>query len=180
MPAVSKAQFRAMQAAAHGRGTKDIPASVGRDFVDSTPNPSDLPERKAAGGLVRARTKGQVVRNKGGLVSKKTPGPQIRNRGGIVQAQETAPAVAPGRAFVAGGLAKARTSGQEIQNKRMGGKVHHRRGGGRIGNPSIPSDPTRPSLPDLTPRAPTEPRRLFRGPRRDRKRGPLHEFVIAT
>jgi hypothetical protein len=36
MPVKSKAQFRAMQAAAHGRSTLGIPASVGKDFADST------------------------------------------------------------------------------------------------------------------------------------------------
>lgn len=47
MPAVSKAQYRAMQAAAHGHSTRGIPASVGREFVAATPSPQSLPRRKA-------------------------------------------------------------------------------------------------------------------------------------
>ncbi len=43
MPAKSQAQFRAMQAAAHGRSTRGIPESVGKEFVEATPNPKALP-----------------------------------------------------------------------------------------------------------------------------------------
>jgi len=48
MPAVSKAQFRAMQAAKHGKSTLGIPKSVGTDFVAATAKPKSLPERKAS------------------------------------------------------------------------------------------------------------------------------------
>lgn len=37
MPAVSGKQYRAMQAAAHGKSTLGIPQSVGRDFAEATP-----------------------------------------------------------------------------------------------------------------------------------------------
>jgi hypothetical protein len=47
MPAKSKAQFRAMQAAAHGKSTLGISPSVGKDFVQATSSPKSLPERKA-------------------------------------------------------------------------------------------------------------------------------------
>lgn len=40
MPAESKAQFNAMQAAAHGHSTLGIPASVGKEFVAATPSSS--------------------------------------------------------------------------------------------------------------------------------------------
>lgn len=43
MPAESKAQFNAMQAAAHGHSTLGIPASVGKEFVAATPSPKALP-----------------------------------------------------------------------------------------------------------------------------------------
>lgn len=46
MPAKSKAQFRAMQAAAHGKSTLGIPQSVGREFVAATKNAKRLPARK--------------------------------------------------------------------------------------------------------------------------------------
>jgi hypothetical protein len=44
MPAKSKAQFRAMQAAAHGQSTLGIPASVGKEFVKATRSPGKLPK----------------------------------------------------------------------------------------------------------------------------------------
>lgn len=37
MPAKSKAQLRAMYAAASGKSTLGIPASVGKDFIAKTP-----------------------------------------------------------------------------------------------------------------------------------------------
>ena len=37
MPATSKRQLRAMYAAAEGRSTLGIPASVGKEFVQATP-----------------------------------------------------------------------------------------------------------------------------------------------
>jgi hypothetical protein len=37
MPAKSKAQYRAMAAAAEGKSTEGIPASVGKEFVAATP-----------------------------------------------------------------------------------------------------------------------------------------------
>lgn len=48
MPVVSKAQNAAMHAAAEGKSTLGIPASVGREFIDATPPGSvgKLPERK--------------------------------------------------------------------------------------------------------------------------------------
>lgn len=46
MPAVSKKQFRAMQAAAHGKSTVGIPKAVGKEFAEATKSPKKLPERK--------------------------------------------------------------------------------------------------------------------------------------
>ena len=46
MPAVSQRQFRAMQAAKHGRSTLGIPAKVGREFVAATGSAKGLPKRK--------------------------------------------------------------------------------------------------------------------------------------
>lgn len=48
MPATSKSQFRAMQAAAHGKSTIGIPKKVGEEFVDATPKGSykKMPEKK--------------------------------------------------------------------------------------------------------------------------------------
>jgi len=47
MPVVSKAQNAAMHAAAAGKSTLGIPASVGRDFVNATPKGAvkNLPEK---------------------------------------------------------------------------------------------------------------------------------------
>jgi hypothetical protein len=52
MPAKSKAQYRAMQAAAHGNSTLGIPKKVGKEFADATPSPKKLPARarKKGGG----------------------------------------------------------------------------------------------------------------------------------
>lgn len=49
MPVVSKAQNRAMHAAAAGKGTLGIPASVARDYVAASHGMSvkKLPERKS-------------------------------------------------------------------------------------------------------------------------------------
>lgn len=44
MPAKSKAQFRAMEAAAHGKSTLGIPKKVGEDFASATSSPKSLPE----------------------------------------------------------------------------------------------------------------------------------------
>lgn len=49
MPAKSAAQFRAMQAAAHGNSTLGIPESVGREFAEATPSPKALPPRVRKG-----------------------------------------------------------------------------------------------------------------------------------
>ena len=49
MPATSKRQFRAMQAAAHGKSTLGIPARVGKEFAGATKNPKELPEKAQAG-----------------------------------------------------------------------------------------------------------------------------------
>jgi len=46
MPAVSKAQFRAMAAAAHGTSTLGIPKAVGQEFVDATKAVKALPAVK--------------------------------------------------------------------------------------------------------------------------------------
>lgn len=53
MPAKSKAQYRAMQAAAHGHSTLGIPAKVGKEFANASSAPSKLPERLAS--LAKAR-----------------------------------------------------------------------------------------------------------------------------
>jgi phosphate starvation-inducible protein PhoH len=53
MPAKSQAQFRAMEAAAHGKSTLGIPATVGKDYVAATKNVKALPKRK----LVARRAK---------------------------------------------------------------------------------------------------------------------------
>lgn len=45
MPAKSKAQFRAMQAAAHGKSTLGIPADVGKEFVGATASYRKLPAK---------------------------------------------------------------------------------------------------------------------------------------
>jgi hypothetical protein len=46
MPAVSKRQFRAMEAAAHGHSTIGIPKSVGQEFASATTDEKSLPETK--------------------------------------------------------------------------------------------------------------------------------------
>lgn len=47
MPSVSRAQQKAMHAAAEGRGTIGIPPSVGKEFsaADHARGPTKLPER---------------------------------------------------------------------------------------------------------------------------------------
>jgi len=55
MPAKSKAQFRAMQAAAHGKSTLGIPESVGKEFTSMHQSPKGLPEK--LGKLAKARKK---------------------------------------------------------------------------------------------------------------------------
>lgn len=54
MPAKSQAQFRAMQAAAHGKSNLGIPKKVGEDFANATSSPKGLPERLTK--LAKART----------------------------------------------------------------------------------------------------------------------------
>lgn len=44
MPAKSKAQLKAMYAAAAGRSTLGIPTKVGREFVQATPTAKKLPQ----------------------------------------------------------------------------------------------------------------------------------------
>jgi hypothetical protein len=44
MPAKSKKQFKAMQAAAQGNSTLGIPPSVGQEYAAATPTPSSLPD----------------------------------------------------------------------------------------------------------------------------------------
>jgi phosphate starvation-inducible protein PhoH len=46
MPAKSQAQFRAMEAAAHGQSTLGISATVGKEYVAATKNAKALPKRK--------------------------------------------------------------------------------------------------------------------------------------
>ena len=53
MPVKSQAQFRAMQAAAHGHSTLGIPPSVGKEFTSSHQSPKGLPEK--LGQLARKR-----------------------------------------------------------------------------------------------------------------------------
>lgn len=53
MPAKSKKQFMAMQAAAHGKSTLGIPKKVGKEFADATPSPSELPTRIDMSKLVK-------------------------------------------------------------------------------------------------------------------------------
>jgi hypothetical protein len=48
MPPKSEAQRRAMQAAAHGKSTLGIPASVGREFAAADPG-GKLPKKKRKG-----------------------------------------------------------------------------------------------------------------------------------
>lgn len=55
MPAKSKAQFRAMMAAAHGKSTLGIPKKVGQDFADATTSYKTLPEK--LGKLAKSRAK---------------------------------------------------------------------------------------------------------------------------
>lgn len=47
MPAKSQAQFRAMQAAAHGHSTLGIPAKVGKEFTKGQ-SPKGLPEKNTS------------------------------------------------------------------------------------------------------------------------------------
>lgn len=66
MPATSARQFRAMQAAAHGRSTLGIPATVGREFVAATPHPKELPvshNTKGTSGIhIKPSRKGKLHR----------------------------------------------------------------------------------------------------------------------
>jgi hypothetical protein len=48
MPAKSKAQFKAMQAAAHGKSTLKIPVKVGKEFAAATKNVKKLPEKSGS------------------------------------------------------------------------------------------------------------------------------------
>jgi hypothetical protein len=45
MPAKSQAQFRAMEAAAHGRSTLGISKTVGKEYVKATKDVKKLPKR---------------------------------------------------------------------------------------------------------------------------------------
>lgn len=47
MPAKSQAQYKAMQAAAHGHSTLNIPKKVAKEYVAATKNPKSLPKRKS-------------------------------------------------------------------------------------------------------------------------------------
>lgn len=48
MPPVSKAQAKAMYAAAEGRSTLGIPQKVGKEFTKGSPKLKGLPKRKGA------------------------------------------------------------------------------------------------------------------------------------
>ena len=54
MPARSQAQYRAMQAAAHGASTLGIPKAVGQEFVDATKAVKALPKKAAPSRILRA------------------------------------------------------------------------------------------------------------------------------
>lgn len=45
MPAKSQAQYKAMQAAAHGKSSLGIPKSVGKEFAGATKSPGKLPAK---------------------------------------------------------------------------------------------------------------------------------------
>ena len=55
MPIVSKAQNRAMQAAAHGTGKAGIPKAVAQEYIQATPSSAykKLPERTRKPALKR-------------------------------------------------------------------------------------------------------------------------------
>lgn len=58
MPAVSKKQFAAMEAAKHGNSTLGIPQAVGAEYADATPNPKALPPKvKKKGPMAKAMAK---------------------------------------------------------------------------------------------------------------------------
>lgn len=73
MPIQSKAQFRAMQAAAHGKSTLGIPASVGKEFAEAGPAGGSfkkLPEKKKQSDKMkdavrRGRVSNSVLRKRG-------------------------------------------------------------------------------------------------------------------
>jgi len=71
MPAVSRRQFRAMQAAKHGNSTLGIPASVGAEYVAATGSTKGLPERAR----VQGATLGMTVKP-----PKKTPYDKLGRR----------------------------------------------------------------------------------------------------
>lgn len=58
MPDESKKQFRAMQAAAHGKSNIGIPKKVGKEFTKATPKGAykNLPEKK---GTAKPKKKGR-------------------------------------------------------------------------------------------------------------------------
>jgi len=45
MPAKSQAQYRLMQAAAHGKTRAGVPKKVAREYVKKTKSPGRLPEK---------------------------------------------------------------------------------------------------------------------------------------
>lgn len=61
MPAKSKAQFRAMQAAAHGKSTLGIPVKVGKKFTAATGSYKMLPAR-ASEPKMKARVRAKIGR----------------------------------------------------------------------------------------------------------------------
>jgi hypothetical protein len=73
MPAVSKAQWRAMKAAAAGKSTLGIPKSVGQDF-SSAGYPSGKPERikhpEGNKAPIRYGKKGQDITGKYSMTDK--------------------------------------------------------------------------------------------------------------
>jgi hypothetical protein len=59
MPIRSKAQQRAMYAAAEGRGQTGIPKSVAREYIEATPKRSyaDMPERAKRKAALKRKSK---------------------------------------------------------------------------------------------------------------------------
>src|SRR5690349_15041557 len=73
MPAVSKAQNRAMQAAAAGNSTLGIPQSVGKEFAAATKSTKGLPERKGKGPKKRKARRKKRKMHKGFVPIHKHP-----------------------------------------------------------------------------------------------------------
>lgn len=59
MPIKSKAQERAMHAAAAGKSTLDIPKKVGKEFIAAGPAKKNLPERVKSSAPKRTSGRGR-------------------------------------------------------------------------------------------------------------------------